>query len=264
MVTVEGRDGRNRAGSCAAGHGRPWRSAASDDWQSADARQLRTGPRRRTAATVCARRRAPAVRLGDGCACGTVAARLREPAPGGSIGVGSLGLLPGSQQQPRRRRRDGRWPPRQRAPARPRAPGTYPSSIFFARFLPALRAFLGSSLPAPGGRTEERGGTSAAEAPATEDRRDPRRVARVFACSGGRGADRTEGRSAMTMTKGEEPASRPAPSRDATGDAPAATPRRSHVPADGTAAAARRRAGPQGDAPRGAGRGSAPASAPTR
>src|SRR4051794_39812936 len=66
-------------------------------------------------------------------------------------------------------------------------PRTYPLSIFFARSLPALRAFLASSLPAPGGRTEERGGTSATEAPATEDRRDPRRVARVFACSGGRG-----------------------------------------------------------------------------
>src|SRR3954454_3921803 len=84
---------------------------------------------------------------------------------------------------------------------------TYPFSIFFARSLPGLRAFLASSLPAPGGRTEERGGTSATEAPATEDRRDPRRVARVFACPGGRGADPAEGHSAMTMTRGDDPAS---------------------------------------------------------
>src|SRR5690242_14805243 len=113
------------------------------------------------------------------------------------------------------------------------SPRTYRSSIFFARFLPALRAFLASSLRAPGGRTEGHGGTVATEAPITEDRRDPRRVARVFACSGGRGADRTEGQSTMTMTRGEQPAS------PAVEPAPAEAPqRRSHVPADGTAGAA--------------------------
>src|SRR6267378_43486 len=38
---------------------------------------------------------------------------------------------------------------------------TYRFSVFFARSLPVLTAFLASSLPAPGGRTEERGGTGA-------------------------------------------------------------------------------------------------------
>src|SRR5262245_39832231 len=78
-------------------------------------------------------------------------------------------------------------------PCRTCRPRTYPFSTCFARSLPGLTAFLASSLPAPGGRTEERGGTSATEAPATEDRRDPRRVARVFACPGGRGTCRAEG-----------------------------------------------------------------------
>src|SRR3954469_14935928 len=118
-------------------------------------------------------------------------------------------------------------------------PRTYPPSIFFARSLPALRAFLGSSLPAPGGRTEGRGGTSATEAPTTEDRWDPRRVARVFACPGGRGADRAEGHSAMTRTRGDDPAST---AGSATGDAGGQVgstraaeqrARRSHVPGDG-------------------------------
>ena len=62
-----------------------------------------------------------------GCAPRRHAATLREPVRAdGSIGVGSLGLLPGSQPQPRCRRRDGRWSPRHRAPARPRAPGRIP------------------------------------------------------------------------------------------------------------------------------------------
>ena len=128
---------------------------------------------------------------------------LREPRHGvRSTGVGSLGLLPGSQPQPRRRRRDGRWAPRHRAPARPR-PRAYPPSIFFARSLSALRAFLCSSLPAPGGRTEGRGGTSAAEAPTTENQ---------GTLAGWRGflyVRRSRGRpgggtaATMTMTKGE-------------------------------------------------------------
>src|ERR671913_221283 len=108
-------------------------------------------------------------------------------------------------------------------------PRTYRSSTLFARSLPALAAFLGSSLPAPGGRTEERGGTSATEAPITEDRRDPRRVARVFACSGVGGAKRGEGRRTKTEAGGEN---RGNPAGTATpADAPQ---RRSHVPADGT------------------------------
>src|SRR5215203_5983263 len=121
-------------------------------------------------------------------------------------------------------------------------PTTYLHSIFFARSLPASRAFLASSLPAPGGRTEGRGGTSATEAPATEDRRDPRRVARVFACPGGRGADRAEGHSAMTMTRGDDPASTAGSAADGAGAAAAAPAqpreRRSHVPGDGSATAA--------------------------
>ena len=47
----------------------------------------------------------------------------RNPLPAGATGVGSLGFLPGSQPEPRRRRRDERWAPRHRAPARPRTPG---------------------------------------------------------------------------------------------------------------------------------------------
>ena len=62
-----------------------------------------------------------------GCAPRRDAATLREPVEAdGTIGVGSLGLLPGSQSQPRRRRRDVRRSPRHRAPARPRAPGRNP------------------------------------------------------------------------------------------------------------------------------------------
>src|SRR5436305_10724389 len=39
--------------------------------------------------------------------------------------------------------------------------GTDRSSASFARFLSVLTAFLASSLPAPGGRTEEHGGSGA-------------------------------------------------------------------------------------------------------
>ena len=102
-----------------------------------------------------------------GCALERSTAILRGPVAWRAAGVGSLGLLPGPQPQRRCRRRDDRWTPRQRAPARPRSPA-YPSSTFFARSCSALRAFLASSLPAPGGRTEERGGTAAAR------RRPPR------------------------------------------------------------------------------------------
>src|SRR5260221_10406528 len=38
---------------------------------------------------------------------------------------------------------------------------TYRSPVFFARFSSVLTAFLASSLPAPGGGTEEHGGTGA-------------------------------------------------------------------------------------------------------
>jgi hypothetical protein len=65
--------------------------------------------------------------------CGSVVASLArvrlhsaDPSRDGLIGVRSLGLLPGSQPQPHRRRRDGGWTPRQCAPARPRAPGRIP------------------------------------------------------------------------------------------------------------------------------------------
>src|SRR4029453_3709616 len=107
-------------------------------------------------------------------------------------------------------------------------PRTYPFSTCFARSLPGLTAFLASSLPAPGGRTEERGGTSATEAPATEDRRDPPREARACACWGGRGGARTGRAERGGGKKGEPPTGGPA-------TAPA---RRSHVPADGTAESA--------------------------
>src|SRR5262245_18169209 len=84
-------------------------------------------------------------------------------------------------------------------------------------------------LPAPGGRTEELGGTDARRR-TTEDRRDPRREARVFCCTEvARNQAWTaigSGRRAMTMTKGG-PAKPPSP------DA-----RRTHVPGDGTAGAA--------------------------
>ena len=146
---------------------------------------------------------------------------------------------------------DGRRVTRARARPQPR---TYPFSTCFARSLPGLTAFLASSLPAPGGRTEERGGTSATEAPATEDRRDPRRVARVFACSGGRGACRTEGTKRMTMTKGEPPTGGPADRAR-----PAQPRARRRVGGGG-----RGRAGAQGHAPRRRGRASGRGSAPTR
>ncbi len=100
-------------------------------------RRRAAGARRRTPAAAAAAR---APRRADGDArrpgperCGSVVASLARvrlhsahPSWDGLIGVGSLGLLPGSQPQPHRRRRDGRWTPRQRAPARPRAPGRIP------------------------------------------------------------------------------------------------------------------------------------------
>ena len=87
-------------------------------------------------ARSAARRACRSVRVLDGQAaptpardegCGSVVARgtslplsFADPSHDGMTGVGSLGLLPGSQPQRRCRRRDGRRPPRDRAPARPR------------------------------------------------------------------------------------------------------------------------------------------------
>src|SRR5215217_2001354 len=140
------------------------------------------------------------------------------------------------------------------------SPRTYRSSIFFARFVAGLRAFLASSLPAPGGRTEERGGTSATEAPATEDRRDPRRVARVFACSGPRGcAGRADG--GTHHDDDDEGRGTGESDRDGRGDDRrdgATNPRRAHRLAPASQSCPRRwdaergcgRAGAEGDAPR--------------
>src|SRR3954468_8290552 len=120
-----------------------------------------------------------------------------------------------------------------RCPCATSIPRTPPFSIFFARSLSGLRAFLGSSLPAPGGRTEERGGTSATEAPPPKTEGTLAGWRGSFACPEGRGADRTEGSRAMTITRDEGPAS---PS--GTADPVEVPQRRSHVPGDGSAAAA--------------------------
>src|SRR4051794_2895267 len=120
-----------------------------------------------------------------------------------------------------------------RCPCATSIPRTPPFSIFFARSLSGLRASLGSSLPAPGGRTEERGGTSATEAPPPKTEGTLAGWRGSFACPEGRGADRTEGSRAMTITRDEGPAS-----PTGTADPVEAPQRRSHVPGDGSAAAA--------------------------
>ena len=119
----------------------------SDDWQSQAGAPRGTwrgpsedaaGARREPASCAPQRRpearrrrqRRPPLRTGTlrfgGCVPRACAATLRTPVTGRADGARSLGLLPGSQSQPRRRRRDGGWTPRQRAPARPRAPGRIP------------------------------------------------------------------------------------------------------------------------------------------
>jgi len=60
-------------------------------------------------------------------------------------------------------------------------PTWYPLSLFFARSFSGWTAFLGL-LPAPGRRTEDRGGSDSA----TENRRDPRRKAGVLSFSAAR------------------------------------------------------------------------------
>src|ERR1019366_3189829 len=76
-----------------------------------------------------------------------------------------------------------------RSRSKAQAWSTYPSSGFFGRSGSVLPAFL-ASLPTPGGRTEERGGSSAS-ARTTEDQRGPRRKRRgVF---DGRGRRPTNG-----------------------------------------------------------------------
>ena len=116
---------------------------------------------------------------------------------------------------------------------------------FFARSL-GLMAFSGS-LPAPGGRTEGRGGTSARR----DDHRRPKGPS-----PGGEGlvvsATRIRDRTRAPDHEGDDD-----DADEGRADAGAAArprrrrPRRSHVPADGSAARRGRRAGPQGDAPRG-------------
>ena len=113
---------------------------------------------------------------------------------------------------------------------------------------------MASSLPAPGGRTEERGGTSATEAPATENRRDPRREARVFVCPGGRGTTGRRGTRADDDDEGR--AAGQAGRRRAAASQPRAGCR--HGGGRGG------RAGPHGRCSTTPGRGSGPASARTR
>ena len=116
--------GRSRLPVHHAGRARSRREAATAG--EARARAGRVGARRRRDRGMRAARAAEE-------RCGSVVASLARvrlhsahPSRDGLIGVGSLGLLPGSQPQPHRRRRDGGWTPRQRAPARPRAPGRIP------------------------------------------------------------------------------------------------------------------------------------------
>src|SRR5687768_18121934 len=100
---------------------------------------------------------------------------------------------------------------------RTRSP-TYRSSRFFARFW-GLMAFL-ASLPAPGGRTEGRGGTDAKAPRTTQHPKGP--------SPGGEGLLYVRHVRGPAMTMKTDPAKPPGP----------ATGRRSHVPADGSAHAA--------------------------
>src|SRR3990172_3056795 len=119
----------------------------------------------------------------------------------------------------------------------------YPCSPLFARSCSALRASL-ASLPATGGRTEERGGTGASSA--TNHRRPtgPSPDGEGFLFDRDRRHEE-EGRRSMTMTKGG--AAKPRRSGAGTGAGagpssaaapPKARERRSHVPAAGTEHAA--------------------------
>src|SRR5688500_8883498 len=101
--------------------------------------------------------------------------------------------------------------------SRTRSP-TYRSSRFFARFW-GLMAFL-ASLPAPGGRTEGRGGTDAKAPRTTQHPKGP--------SPGGEGLLYVRHVRGPAMTMKTDPAKPPGP----------ATGRRNHVPADGSAHAA--------------------------
>src|SRR6266702_2954147 len=78
-------------------------------------------------------------------------------------------------------------------------PKRYPFSPLSDRSWSALRALSGSSLPAPGGRTEGHGGIVAADATTTENQRDPRRGGEgLFIC------ERRVANTAVARTEGQD------------------------------------------------------------